>query len=687
MCCVEIAGAVYKERHDSVFSHSTYGQVVFGVQSVGLEGVYTGNVAVLINGYLIVNLNIAAVQNDGGSAVGNLVTGYVNICQLAALISVYTIFGCNSAGSFDSTIGTADAYILTGNITHHDILVQVNFINLLAINSSFFNISVVAIYNLAVLACFSCYCIQLAAVYCVSGICRDFTCSYTADFAVFIYGNLAVDYSSTALHVNRCALAVDNTCNTCCTIQRQFSTAIAYGLNAFQVFVQLNTVVGYVVYILCTGSYYYIAVTAYGCAVCIDGVNMSAVCGFAGNYAYVSACFNLSMFACFSSYFLQLLFGCSLTFTVSKASISSSCIAKTADSFSMAIHDYISCCYTASCPDSAFAAADVYKSVRIISCKINIVFQLNLNFGTIIADVNVLVTTEVNSFTGSYFRCFAAVSGQIPALVCVLCYFTNFLQLLFGCSLTFAVSKASISSSFIAKTAYGFSMAIHDYISCCYTASCPDSAFAAADVYKSVRIISCKINIVFQLNLNFGTIIADVNVLVTTEVNSFTGSYFRCFAAVSGQIPALVCVLCYFADFLQLLFGCSLTFAVSKASISSSCIAKPAYSCSSTIHDNTAIYSAAYCYTASCPDSAFATADAYQSVRIISCKINIVFQVNIIFLATVRIIFWGYSNVVTCGNSTVFECFCWRINSHRRSHACTGHNTCCNQHCQQLLLP
>lgn len=26
-----------------------------------------------------------------------------------------------------------------------------------------------------------------------------------------------------------------------------------------------------------------------------------------------------------------------------------------------------------------------------------------------------------------------------------------------------------------------------------------------------------------------------------------------------------------------------------------------------------------------------------------------------------------------------------RISSHRRSHACTGHNTCCNQHCQQLF--
>ena len=399
VCCVEIAGAVYKERHDSVFSHSTYGQVVFGVQSVGLEGVYTGNVAVLINGYLIVNLNIAAIQNDGGSAVGNLVTGYVNICQLAALISVYTIFGCNSAGSFDSTIGTADAYILTGNITHHDIIVQVNFINLLAINSSFFNISVVAIYNLAVLACFS-------------------------------------------------------------------------------------------------------------------------------------------------SYFLQLLFGCSLTGSC-KAIISSSCIAKSAYSCSSAIHNNIACCYTAACPNRALAAADVYISVVIISCKFNIVFQSHIILHT-----------------------------------AVFCLFRG---------------------------------------------------------YSNISALG-------------------------------NNTVFACFG-------------CYF---LQLLFGCSLTFAVSKAIISSSCIAKPAYSCSSTIHDNTAIYSAAYCHTAVCPDSAFAAADAYKIVSI-SFKSNIVIQSNFVFLATVFIGVFGYSNISTIGNSTVFECFCWRISSHRRSHACTGHNTCCNQHCQQFF--
>ena len=93
------------------------------------------------------------------------------------------------------------------------------------------------------------------------------------------------------------------------------------------------------------------------------------------------------------------------------------------------------------------------QCVGLNGVYINVFIQLNFNIGTIISDVNVLVTAEVNSFTGSYFRCFAAVSGQIPALVCIICYFTNFLQLFFGCSLT-GSCKAFISNSFIAKTAY-----------------------------------------------------------------------------------------------------------------------------------------------------------------------------------------------------------------------------------------
>ena len=178
---------------------------------------------------------------------------------------------------------------------------------------------------------------------------------------------------------------------------------------------------------------------------------------------------------------------------------------------------------------------------------------------------------------------------------------------------------------------------------------------------QCVGLNGVYINVFIQLNFNIGTIISDVNVLVTAEVNSFTGSYFRCFAAVSGQIPALVCIICYFTNFLQLFFGCSLTFAVSKAIISSSFIAKSAYGCSIAIHKNIACCYTTCCYSAACPDSTSAAADAYKSVRIISCKSNIVIQSNIVFLATVFIEAFGYSNIITIGNSTVLACFCFYI--------------------------
>ena len=106
---------------------------------------YTGNLAVLINGYLIVNLNIAAIQNDGGSAVGDFVAGYVDICQFCTLISIYAIFGCNVAGGFDSTVSTADVYIFASQIAKDDILVQVNLVVLLTINISFLNTDISAI--------------------------------------------------------------------------------------------------------------------------------------------------------------------------------------------------------------------------------------------------------------------------------------------------------------------------------------------------------------------------------------------------------------------------------------------------------------------------------------------------------------------------------------------------------------
>ena len=215
--------------------------------------------------------------------------------------------------------------------------------------------------------------------------------------------------------------------------------------------------------------------------------------------------------------------------------------------------------------------------------------------------------------------------------------------MLFGCSFTLAVSKTIISSSCIAKSAYSCSSAIHNYISCCYTAACPDSAFAAADVYKSV-IIAGKKNIIIQSNFVF---------LATVFIEAFGYSNI----STIGNSSMLACFGCYF---LQLLFGCSLTGSC-KAIISSSFIAKSAYGCSIAIHKNIACCYTTCCYSAACPDSASAAADAYKSVRIISCKSNIIIQSNFVFLATVFIEAFGYSNISTIGNSSMLECFCFYV--------------------------
>ena len=119
----------------------------------------------------------------------------------------------------------------------------------------------------------------------------------------------------------------------------------------------------------------------------------------------------------------------------------------------------------------------------------------------------------------------------------------------------------------------------------------------------------------------------------------------------------LACFGCYF---LQLLFGCSLTGSC-KAIISSSFIAKSAYGCSIAIHKNIACCYTTCCYSAACPDSASAAADAYKSVRIISCKSNIIIQSNFVFLATVFIEAFGYSNISTIGNSSMLACFCFYV--------------------------
>ena len=136
------------------------------------------------------------------------------------------------------------------------------------------------------------YSVQLAYVYCIIII---NACCYAADFALFVNSNLTIDCGQTANHEYRCSNAVLHACPA--FAEYQLTGVIADGLNACQILVQLNSVISYVV-VLSFCSYCYIAVTAYGCAVCIYGVNhMSVICGSLVYISNVSATFNLS-FSC-----------------------------------------------------------------------------------------------------------------------------------------------------------------------------------------------------------------------------------------------------------------------------------------------------------------------------------------------------------------------------------------------------
>ena len=84
VCTIECTVTVYEERHNTVFICSTYGQVVFCVQGIGLNIVY-------INVFVQLNLNLSAVMAYADVLVAaeiNNITGFYIGC-----------FGCNTVGS------------------------------------------------------------------------------------------------------------------------------------------------------------------------------------------------------------------------------------------------------------------------------------------------------------------------------------------------------------------------------------------------------------------------------------------------------------------------------------------------------------------------------------------------------------------------------------------------------------
>ena len=217
---------------------------------------------------------------------------------------------------------------------------------------------------------------------------------------------------------------------------------------------------------------------------------------------------------------------------------------------------------------------------------------------------------------------------------------------------------------------------------------------AVCIAYIQLTVTQCGIFIEYAIFQNY---VADF---------AFGCGYFAVFIYNQFAVGSIECAVAVYEERHSAVFICStygqVVFGIQYIGLNGVCIritifiyrefAVCCIKCAVAVYEerrSTICFCSTYCYTAccyfaTCPDSAFAAADAYKSVRIISFKINIFLQSNLIFLATVFIGAFGYSNISTIGNSNISVAInIWR--SHRRSHACTGHNTCCNQHCQQLF--
>ena len=518
------------------------------------------NLAGFIHIHFAVNSNSSFfIQFYRGLVIRNSISSDIHICQFSPLICIDFIFCRNKASRFNSAIGSANAYILASDITKKKILIQTYFISLLPVLICFFYGNIATIDYFCMFPSFLLYSMELAAIDSICRVGSNSTCRYTANTTSIINHNFA---KFCILRGNLTVIAVR-------------ISYVQFSITKSTVFIEYAIIQLYISNVATSCFDTSIFVYNKFTTSCIEGSigvhkewHRSIVCG--STYGQVVFCVQgIGLDGVYTGHVAFFIDGYLTKFSGFRSDL------------------------------AVVAVCIAYIQLAVTQCGIFIEYAI---FQHYVADF---------AFGCGYFAVFIYNQFAVGSIEC-----------------TVAVYEERYSAVFICST-YG------QVVFC----------------VQCVGLNGVYINIIIQLNLNIGTIIADFNVLVTTNVNSFTGSYFRCFTAVSGQVPALVCVLCYFTNFLQLLFGCSLTFAVSKAIISSSCIAKSAYGCSSTIHNNVAC-----CYTAACPNRAIAAADVYKSV-IISGKTNIVIQSNIILHTAVFCLFRSYSNISTFGNNTVLACF------------------------------
>ena len=562
---------------------------------------YAADLAVLINGNLIVNLNIAAVQNDGGSAVGNLIAGYVDICQFCPLISIYAIIGSNVAGGFNSAVGTADVYIFASDIAEKNILIQAYFICLLAILSGFFYSNVTAVDYFRMFTGFLLYRMELTAIDGIRRICCNPSFCYATDTARIINrnftkfcilrGNLTViavrisyvqfsitkstvfiEYAIIQLYISNVATScfdtsifVYNKFTTSCIegsigVHKEWHRSIVCGCTYGQVVfgVQCVGLNGVYINVFVQLNLNLSAVMAYADVLVTAEINIIAGfyigcfgCNTVGSEvpAHVSSC----------TYCLQLAY-------VYGVCITNACC-NTGDTAILVYSYFIvdgcgiteqgnSCAFTV----SQFGCCAVQnKACTVIANGFNayqILVQFNLNsFNAvfcILAYADILVTAEVNIIIGFHIFCFGqnTVSSKFPSAVLQLAYIYSII-VVNACSYTSNTTVIvyvyfTIDNGCITKQFYRCALTISQFG--CKTAQCQFS-IAIADAFDANQIL-------VQLNFNLSLVIAYADVLVAAEVNIFAGSYIGCFGCntVGGQVPAFICICSYLFDVFQLAY-------------------------------------------------------------------------------------------------------------------------------------
>ena len=216
--CIESPIRIYKEWHFAIGCGCTHGQIIFRIQSVSLN---IAKFCILRGNLTVIAVCISYVQFSITKSTVFIEYAIIQlyISSFDTSIFVYNKFTTSCIESpiriykewhFAIGCGCTHGQIIfriqnvSLNIINIDILIQAYFISLLPVLICFFYGNIATIDYFCMFPGFLLYSMELTAI---DGICRgtrNFTSSYTANFAALINGNPIVDcYSATISHADR----------------------------------------------------------------------------------------------------------------------------------------------------------------------------------------------------------------------------------------------------------------------------------------------------------------------------------------------------------------------------------------------------------------------------------------------------------------------------------------------------